>query len=67
MSRTWDERVRALAKKSGSPEALAVAMGVSFYSIYNWMKGKNRPSPMAQALIAKLEENGQKDSARKEK
>ena len=60
MSRTWEERVRALAKRSGSPEALAVELGVSFYSIHNWMKGKNKPSPMAQVQIEKLEANGQK-------
>ena len=53
--KTWKSRIEALEKLAGSPEELAVQIGVSYATIYRWKQGKSTPSPLAQSKIASME------------
>ena len=37
-----------------SREELARRLGISFFTILRWEKGKTKPSPMAQKLLERL-------------
>lgn len=50
----WDARIKALVRNHGSPEAVAVEIGVSYPSIVRWTKGW-KPSRLAQSRIVELE------------
>lgn len=58
--KTWKGRIEALEKAVGSPEGLAVELGVSYATIYRWTQGKSIPSPLAQRKIETLEKRMEK-------
>lgn len=52
--KSWPHQVKALITKHGSPEALAVACGVSYLTVQRWAKGTHKPSPLAQHALTML-------------
>lgn len=58
--KTWKSRIEALEKSAGSPEDLAVQLGVSYATIYRWKQGKTAPSPLAQQKIESMEKRVEK-------
>lgn len=54
-TKTWAERVEALVQKLGSREAVAVKLGVSYFTVMRWASGAHTPSPLAAANIEALE------------
>jgi transcriptional regulator with XRE-family HTH domain len=50
----WAALVEALVKRHGTPEAVAVALGVSFLTVQRWRQGKNAPSRLAQQALKRL-------------
>lgn len=54
-SETWADRVEKLIEQYGGREALAVALGVSYYTVARWATGAHEPSRIAQTLLEKLE------------
>ena len=56
MSRSWVERIKALAaKRNGSFEQLAVDLGVGFETVVRWKRGNHKPSRLARQRIEELE------------
>ena len=49
------ERIRALADRLGSLEALAVALDVSFYTVKKWAKGKFSPDKRNAKALDEVE------------
>jgi DNA-binding transcriptional regulator YiaG len=52
---TWADRVSALVDKYKSPEALALAAGVSYLTVQRWRAGTHQPSHLAQHKLIELE------------
>ena len=59
----WPRRIKALVKKAGSMEALAVILKVSYYTISRWQTGANVPRRIAQSEIERIEKQWAKSSA----
>lgn len=41
-----------------SREKFARRLGVSFFTIWRWEKGKTKPSPMAEKLLKEINKDG---------
>lgn len=52
---TWQQRVKALLERYGSREALAVALGVSYFTVMRWEVGRFAPDRRSQGAIERLE------------
>ena len=53
----WPKRIEALIEKVGGLEALAVKLGVSWFSVRGWRNGEHEPSRMAARQIEILEKS----------
>ena len=49
------ERIRALADRLGSLEALAVALDVSFYTVKKWVRGQFSPDKRNAKALDEVE------------
>lgn len=48
-------RIKALADRLGSLEALAVALDVSFFTVHRWIKGRFGPDKRNSKALDRLE------------